>query len=120
MGSRTYVAPVPRRAPPTLDANRVGLRIRRLRATAGLTQEALAWDTGHAKSYLCEIESGKKLPSLEVLGHIATRLGVQTYDLLVDPDADARSMLVEASRTAGGRELALAIALLTEGRNGVR
>ncbi len=97
-----------------LDGRRLGFRIRRLRAELGITQESLAWDTGHAKSYLCEIESGRKLPSLEVLGHIAARLGVQPFDLLVDPDQDARSRLVEASRAAAPPAVERALAVLQE------
>ncbi len=96
-----------------IDGRRLGLRIRRLRAALGITQEALAWDSGHAKSYLCEIESGRKLPSLEVLADIAARLGVEPYDLLVDPEDDARARLVDASRSAPPDALARALQALT-------
>jgi transcriptional regulator with XRE-family HTH domain len=54
----------------------VGERIRSLRAVEGLTQEALAWDSGLSKSYLSEIEAGRKAPSLYVLRALAERLGV--------------------------------------------
>ncbi len=64
----------------------------------GLTQEALAWECGHSKSYLCEIESGRKLPSLDVLFDIADRLHVELHDLLLDPDTSERAGACEALR----------------------
>ncbi|MEN9784915.1 MAG: hypothetical protein RLZZ299_179 [Pseudomonadota bacterium] len=68
-----------------LHGNQFGLRLRSLREARGLTQERLAWDSGHAKSYVCEIEAGRKLPSLEVLGDLAQALGVRPWELLLAP-----------------------------------
>lgn len=70
---------------PLLHGNTLGLRLRSLREARGLTQERLAWDSGHAKSYVCEIEAGRKLPSLEVLGDLARALGVRPWELLLAP-----------------------------------
>ncbi len=80
------------------DARRVGRRLRQLREESKLTQEKLAYECGRAKSYLCEIEAGKKVPSLAALAEFADRLGVPVFDLLVFPDDGARERLVEASR----------------------
>jgi len=78
----------------------------------GLTQEGLAWECGHAKSYLCEIESGRKLPSLDVLFDIAERLNVELYDLLLDPDTSDRARAGEALRLASPEAQSQVYALL--------
>lgn len=93
------------------DAKRVGRRLRQLREERKLTQEKLAYECGRAKSYLCEIESGKKVPSLGALAEFAERLGVPVFDLLVFPDDGARERLVDATR--GMTEAALAEMLNT-------
>ena len=60
----------------------MGEQIRARRAAAGLTQEKLAWAAGVSKSYLCEIESGQKAPSLFVLRALAEHLAVSPGTLL--------------------------------------
>lgn len=59
----------------------IGERIRRLRITAGLSQNALGGE-GVSSSYISLIESGKREPSRDALALIATRLGVPMDDLL--------------------------------------
>ncbi len=80
------------------DAKQVGRRLRQLRVERKLTQEKLAYECGRAKSSLCEIESGKKLPSLAALADFAERLGVPVFDLLVFPDDGPRERLIDATR----------------------
>jgi transcriptional regulator with XRE-family HTH domain len=82
----------------TIDAKRLGARIRQLREERKLTQEKLAYECGRAKSYVCEIEAGKKLPSLMTLSEFAERLEVSLYDLLVFPNSGVREQLIEATR----------------------
>ena len=81
-------------------ATKLGRRIRQLREERGITQENLAYTSEgiNAKSYLSEIESGKKLPSLRALEGIAQRLEVPLFDLLVFPDDNQRAELVERTR----------------------
>lgn len=81
-----------------LDAKRVGARIRHLREERGLTQERLAYECGRAKSYLCEIEAGKKQPSLQMLSDLAIRLEVPLFDLLLVPTDGIREQVVDATR----------------------
>lgn len=81
-----------------IDAKQLGRRIRQLREERGLTQEKLAYECGWSKSYLSEIEAGKKLPSLSALGEFADRLGVPAFDLLIDPSAGIREQLMETTR----------------------
>lgn len=66
-----------------------------------MTQEKLAYECGRAKSYVCEIESGKKVPSLALLAEFANRLGVPVFDLLVFPDDGERERLIDATRALG-------------------
>ena len=55
--------------------------VRAWRAHRGLTQQALAAVAGLSKSYLSQIESGRKTGTLETLGHLARVLGVEVDDL---------------------------------------
>lgn len=88
------------------DAKRVGRRLRQLREERKLTQEKLAYECGRAKSYLCEIESGKKMPSLTLLAELAQRLGVPVFDLLVFPDDGDRERLIDLTRGLTEPEIA--------------
>ncbi|RYG80360.1 MAG: XRE family transcriptional regulator [Alphaproteobacteria bacterium] len=64
--------------------DRVGENIRRLRRAKGLSQEALAHESGMAMRYLAGIERGEENPSLAFLVRIATALGVTPGDLFED------------------------------------
>lgn len=79
-------------------ARQIGRRLRELREEQGITQEKLAYECGFSKSFLSEIESGKKLPSLSALGDFAARLGVRPFDLLVFPEAGTRERLTDRLR----------------------
>jgi len=81
-------------------ADQLGQRIRQLREERGITQENLAYtsDVVRSKSYISEIEAGKKLPSLRVLEGLAQQLEVSLFDLLVFPEEGHRAELVEQTR----------------------
>lgn len=64
--------------------DRVGENIRRLRRAKGLSQEALAHESGMAMRYLAGIERGEENPSLAFLVRISTALGVTPGDLFDD------------------------------------
>jgi transcriptional regulator with XRE-family HTH domain len=52
-----------------------------------LTQERLGWDVGMtAKGYLSRIESGQRMPSVDLLERIAQRLGGEVRDLFIFPE----------------------------------
>ena len=59
----------------------VGLRIKGLRAEAGISQEQLAFEIGMARSYLAEVETGKRNVSIRNLEKIAAGLGVSLSQL---------------------------------------
>ena len=60
----------------------LGRRIAHLRKTRGLSQLDLSVDADVAKSYLCDLEAGRRNPSVETLERIAIALGVSLSVLL--------------------------------------
>ena len=54
----------------------LGKRIAHLRKQKGMSQLDFAIDSGIAKSYVCELEAGKRNPSLFVLERACLTLGV--------------------------------------------
>lgn len=62
----------------------LGVELRRLRLKAGRTQMFLADRSGITQKYLCEIEAGKRNPSLNCLCHICAALGIKPSRLLRD------------------------------------
>jgi tetratricopeptide (TPR) repeat protein len=71
------------------DAEAFGQRLRDARRRAQLTQRELSFP-GCTAAYVSRMESGSRVPSLEIVRQLATRLGVSEGFLLgrgVDPDA---------------------------------
>jgi transcriptional regulator with XRE-family HTH domain len=66
----------------------VGRRIRRLRVDRGLTQEALALQSGVTRNVLIDVESGKRGLLYERLFDLAEVLGVSASELMAE---DAQS-----------------------------
>ena len=60
--------------------NRIGKRIRDIRISKGVSQSQLALMTSMTKSYMSEIEAGKKNLTLRTLQKIATSLGITLED----------------------------------------
>lgn len=58
----------------------VGRRLKKARLNAGLSQRELAFE-GCTAVYICRIESGDRVPSLQVLRELARRLKVDEEDL---------------------------------------
>lgn len=61
-------------------------RIRELRQARGLTLEQLASMAGCSKSYMSELETGKKNISGRLLSSFAKQLGVSVYELIDSSD----------------------------------
>ncbi len=55
---------------------KLGQKVRKARASLGLTMEALAEESGTSKSVICAIENGKQCPSMFLLGRIAESLNL--------------------------------------------
>lgn len=65
------------------------LRIKELRKARGLTVEQLAQAAGMSKSYVSELENGRKQINGRRLENIAAILGVTAPDLIADPAVSA-------------------------------
>jgi tetratricopeptide (TPR) repeat protein/DNA-binding XRE family transcriptional regulator len=83
------------RSRPSLEAMRLGERLRRLRANAGLTQSELAGER-FSKEYVSQIERGKTRPTQETVEWLAGRLGVDPGFLASGVSSDQRGR-VEAA-----------------------
>ncbi|WP_374470253.1 helix-turn-helix domain-containing protein [Phenylobacterium sp.] len=59
--------------------------MRRHRLRLRLTQEDLAAETDLKRSYLSELENGRRNPTVRVLGRLADALGVEPAELLRRP-----------------------------------
>ena len=62
----------------------LGGRIRRLRESAGLTQEGLAAAAGIGRVTLVRVEKGEQSPRFETLSAVANALGRRVSELVVD------------------------------------
>lgn len=67
-----------------IDLTVLGARVRALRAEAGESQVVTAAAIGVARSYLSDIEAGRRNISVQVLGDLADHFGVAAADLLRD------------------------------------
>ena len=101
-----------RQRDPDLGA-RIGGRVRELRTAAGLTQANLA-EGLYSKAAISAVESGKALPSLDMLTHLADRLGVSAASIVAErpeeyfpASAHIRGVDIERGRV---------VAELTDGR----
>lgn len=64
----------------------LGERIRRLRSSAGLTQEALARAADIGRVTLVRLEKGEQTPRFKTLDAIAKALGIRVSELLVESE----------------------------------
>ena len=63
---------------------RIGLRVKQLRAEVHLTQGALSSRIGLNRSYLAEVETGKRNVSAVNIERICNGLGVSVADFFAD------------------------------------
>lgn len=59
-----------------------GKQVVRLRIEKGLSQEALALQSGINRTYMGEVERGEKCPSLIIIAQIAKGLGITKKNLM--------------------------------------
>ena len=60
----------------------LGMRIRTLRKSLGLTQQGLADKTEVSRIYIQALESGRRTPSMKLLSRLARSLEVEVQDLV--------------------------------------
>lgn len=68
------------------EANAVAVRLRRLRASRGLTQGQLATEAGVSRQLVSAVEAGRHLPRMDAGVALARAVGVSAEELL-QPDA---------------------------------
>lgn len=73
-----------------VDYTAIGIRIRRLRKSQGLTQQALAEKSGQEPSNISHIERGATKLSLPTLVNLANALGTTVDAILCDSLQEAR------------------------------
>ncbi|MDA8435834.1 MAG: helix-turn-helix transcriptional regulator [Actinomycetales bacterium] len=81
-------------------ATAFGVRLRRLRSAAGMSQVALAGDELHP-SYISLLEAGRRVPTPDALAVLARRLGMSVGELTGDIDHDLEGPLVLAEAALG-------------------
>ena len=59
----------------------LGMRIRYLRSLRKWSQEDLALEANVNKNYICDLENGRRNPSLEILERISDAFGITLSDL---------------------------------------
>ncbi|HHW43810.1 MAG TPA: helix-turn-helix domain-containing protein [Desulfotomaculum sp.] len=78
----------------------IGKRIKSLRKSAGLSQNALAKKAGVPQSVISEVESGKYTPKIEFLQSICATLGLTLAEFFSEETSslspDLRQLLEEA------------------------
>jgi transcriptional regulator with XRE-family HTH domain len=60
----------------------LGLRLKTLRKSSGLTQQSLAEKVGVSRIYIQALESNRRLPSMKLLQKLALALGVDAADIV--------------------------------------
>ncbi|MBA2377512.1 MAG: helix-turn-helix domain-containing protein [Actinomycetota bacterium] len=65
-----------------------GVRLRELRLSRGMSQEALAHEAGLDRTYISSCERGKRNISLENIHRLAKALDVSPAALLESPDSE--------------------------------
>jgi|SRR5690606_33403958 len=60
----------------------LGLRLKTLRKSGGLTQQNLAEKVGVSRIYIQALESNRRLPSMKLLQKLAQALGVEPADIV--------------------------------------
>ncbi|MDD7316481.1 MAG: helix-turn-helix transcriptional regulator [Bacillales bacterium] len=61
----------------------LGMRIVYLRKQRGWTQEELSFQSGINKNYICDMENGRRNPSLEIIERLAIAFGISISDLFL-------------------------------------
>ena len=94
-----------------MDRKLLGRQINRARKDRGMTSEKLSEACHINATYLRQIESGAKMPSLQVFVSLCRELKVSPSYLLIDvlPDPEIREMdaLLELWRTATPKQIKL-------------
>ena len=72
----------------------LGLRMKTLRKSRGLTQKGLAETVNVSRIYIQFLESNRRLPSMKLLKRLAEALEVDVVDLVQNPHRDVSGKLL--------------------------
>ena len=85
-----------------MNRQEVAERIRNLRESKKLTQNALAYQAGVSPTYIYQLERGEKSPTVEYLNHICWGLGITIEEFFItnknSADIDRLSTLSETQK----------------------
>jgi transcriptional regulator with XRE-family HTH domain len=76
--------------------NQLGEMVKSHRAGLGLTQRSLAQQLGVEASHIAFIESGRRKPSLKLVGRLADTLGLDRQTLLILAHPETKELIAEA------------------------
>jgi transcriptional regulator with XRE-family HTH domain len=79
-------------------SDRLGAMVRIRREGLGLTQHSLARKLGVEASHIAFIESGRRRPSLKLIGRLADILGLDRQDLLITAHPEVSELIAETKR----------------------
>jgi tetratricopeptide (TPR) repeat protein len=95
------------------DPRAVGIRLKRARDEAGLSQRQLSF-SGCSPAYISRIEAGDRIPSLQLLRELGKRLGVSEDYLATGVEARGQTTSLEAELALRFDDLELAEGLYEE------
>ncbi len=95
------------------DPHAVGIRLKRARDKAGLSQRQLSF-SGCSPAYISRIEAGDRIPSLQLLRELGKRLGVSEDYLATGVEARGQTTSLEAELALRFDDLELAEGLYEE------
>jgi len=78
------------------NINQLGEKVRSHRKSLGLTQRSLAQKLGVEASHVAFIESGRRKPSLKLVGRLADILGFDRQTLLILTHPEAKDLIADA------------------------
>lgn len=84
------------RGHPTLASRALGIAIRKRRKAIGLSQEALAYDAECDRTYIIQLEGGRRSPTLDVLYALSGALGLSLQEFAAAIDVELHTLQADA------------------------
>ncbi len=69
----------------------IGAALRRLRLTAGMTQEQLALESGVQRNFVSLIELNRNQPTISTIAKLARALGMKASQLVAEAEHEAQA-----------------------------
>lgn len=101
-----------RRDGPDEFAVSFGKRLRELRTDLGISLRDIERDGGIRRGHLGDLERGRASPTVRTIEALARALGLQPFELLVDPERSARDRIAELVRGMSGEDVQWLVAAI--------